>query len=112
MKKMISLILVVMMVISLAVTNPTVEEYARWQTDQSFPNRDGAMDDLLAQFTQHMASGAVRKDYVICSVYEYDAHKTLGIALLFFPLDDVIAQADDLRAKYASWLEEINTQQE
>ena len=110
MKKMISLILVVLIIGFLAVTNPTVDEYARWYTDRSFPDRDGAMDDLLARFTEHMATSATRTDYLVCSVYTYDDHKVLGIALMFFPIDDAIAQVEDFRADYADWLAEMTTQ--
>jgi len=111
MKRLFSLFLVVLVIAFLAITNPTLDEYARWYTEQSLPDRDGAMDELLAQFTEHMASTAVRKDYLVCSVFSHnDGSKTLGVALIFIPLDDAIAQADDLRETYSTWLEEINTQ--
>lgn len=110
MKKVFSVFLVVLVIAFLVITNPTTAEYARWYTAESFPEQDSVVDDLLAQFTEYMAGSAVRTDYLVCSVFNYNGHKTLGIALMFVPLDDAIGQAEDIREAYGTWLEDMKGQ--
>lgn len=107
MKKVVSVVLVLVMIAFLVITNPTTMEYAHWYTAKSFPEQDSVVDDLLAQFSEYMAASAVRTDYLVCSVFSHNGHKTLGIALLFVPLDDAIDQAEDIREAYGSWLEDM-----
>ena len=106
MKKIISVLLVVVLLAFLVISNPTSEEFGRWYAQKCFPEADNAVDQLMENFTQYLAQGAVRKDYLVCSVYTYDGHTTLGIALQFIPVDELSGQVTDLRAGFAAWLEE------
>lgn len=107
MKKVFSVFLVVLIIAFFVITNPTTAEYAHWYTEKSFPEQDSVVDDLLAQFTEYMAASAERTDYLVCSVFSHNDHKTLGVGLMFFPLDDAIGQAEDIREAYATWLEDM-----
>lgn len=105
MKKLISLLLVAALLVFLCTTNPTTEEFAAWYADQTNLDNDGsAMDQAMAAFTEYLARSAERSDYLVCSVFSYDGHKTLGIGLMFFPIDSLSEQVDDLRSDYANWL--------
>ena len=53
---------------------------------------------------EHLALGAERTDYLICSLFTFNHHKTLGVGLMFFPVDSLNAQMEDLRSSYADWL--------
>lgn len=106
MKKVISLVLIAALLAFLVISNPTTEEFSQWYARQCYPEESGTMDQLLENFTQYLAQGAVRRDYLVCSVYTHDGHTTLGIALQFFPVDELSAQVADLRAGYAEWLAE------
>lgn len=106
MKKLISLLLAVALVAFLVISNPTSEEFGQWYAQQCSNGSGGAIGQLKDGFTEYLAQQAVRDDYLICSVYTYDDHTTLGIALQFIPVDELSDQAADLRADYAQWLEE------
>lgn len=106
MKKIISLLLAVVLIAFLAISNPTSEEFGRWYAQQCSGDNSGTIGQLKDGFTEYLAQRAVRKDFLIFSVYTYDGHTTLGIALQFIPVDELSVQAADLRADYAEWLEE------
>lgn len=90
----------------LVVSNPTTEEFSQWHARQCYPEESGnALDQFLEGMTQYLAQGAVRDNYLVCSVYTYNGHTTLGIALQFIPVDSLSDQISDLREGYAAWLE-------
>lgn len=108
MKTIISLLLVVALFAFLCVTNPTTEEFAAWYTNQieEAVGSDASMfEEAFTVFAGHLATYAQRDDYTVCSVFTYDGHKTLGIGLMFFPIDALSEQAGGLRDVYAEWLE-------
>ena len=110
MKKLISLILVAAILFFLSVTNPTTEEFADWyarQTETQLGTDSTVFDQLLSSFSGFLAGQAQRDNYGICSVFTYNGQKTLGIGLMFFPLEPLNEQAEDLRSIYADWLESI-----
>ena len=106
MKKIISLLLAVVLIAFLAISNPTSEEFARWYAQQCSDDNGGTIGQIKDGFTEYLAQRADRDDYLICSVYTYDGHTTLGIALQFIPVDELSVQVADLRADYADWLED------
>ena len=108
MKKIISLLLVVVLLAFLCLTNPTTEEYAAWYTkrvEDAIGSDASMFDQALTAFAGHLAGYAHRDNYTVCSVFTYDGHKTLGIGLMFFPIDSLSEQVDNLRDAYADWLE-------
>lgn len=105
MKKMVSLLLAAALFAFLVISNPTAEEFGRWYARQCHDEDGGAIGQVKEGFTEYLAQRAERDDYLICSVYTYDGHTTLGIALQFIPVDELSVQAADLRADYAQWLE-------
>ena len=105
MKKILTALVLILIVAFLAITNPTVEEYAAWYAEQSNPQQDSFLDELLASYAEYMAENATRTSFLVGSVFEYDGHKTLGVAMLFFPLDTVDSYVQDFREGYADWLE-------
>lgn len=107
MKKLFCLILVVLLVAFLFLTKPTPAEFAEYYAQQNFSD-ETILDGLMQEFVLHMASQADYQDYGICRVFEYNGSQTLGIALTFWPLDDLTQQAEDLRAEYAQWLDQAN----
>ena len=106
MKKLISLLLAAALIAFLVISNPTTKEFGRWYARQCTEEDSGALSNIKEGFTEYLAQRAIRDDYLICSVYTYDGHTTLGIALQFIPVDELSDQAADLRADYAEWLEE------
>lgn len=106
MKKLISLLLAAVLVAFLILTNPTTEEFAVWYGQQTVTDADASiLEQTLSSFAAYLANGAERDNYLVCSIFTYDGHKTLGIGLRFFPLDALAEQAADLRSTYAAWLE-------
>ena len=106
MKDLISLLLAAALVAFLAISNPTTEEFAQWYAVQCSEGGDTPLDSIKDGFTEYLAQRAVRDNYLVCSVYTYDGHATLGIALQFIPVDGLSEQVADLRADYAQWLKE------
>ena len=107
MKKLISLLLVVALLAFLCMTNPTTEEFASWYTAQAEEALDvegDIVDQLRATLSTQLAARAERDSYMICSVFTYKEHKTLGIGLMFFPIDSLSEQVEELRGAYADWL--------
>ena len=105
MKKIISLLLVAALLGFLCMTNPTTEEFAGWYAEQTaYPETGTVLDDASAAFTAYLARGAERSDYLICSVFTFNGHKTLGIGLMFFPVDSLSEQVDAFRTGYIEWL--------
>ena len=105
MKKIISLLLVAALLGFLCMTNPTTEEFAVWYVEQTvFPKTGTVLDDAAVAFAEHLARGAERSDYLVCSVFTINDHKILGIGLMFFPVDSLSEQVDDLRSGYVEWL--------
>lgn len=107
MKQIISLLLVAALLVFLCMTNPTTEEFAAWYTTQAEEALDAegdVVDQLLASLRTQLAARAERDSYMICSVFTYKEHKTLGIGLMFFPIDSLSEQVADLRNAYAEWL--------
>lgn len=107
MKKLFSLILVIVLIAFLVLTKPTPAEFAQYYAEQNFSD-ETILDDLMQSFVLHMASQADYRDYGVCRVFTYNGSQTLGIALTFWPLDDLTQQAEDLRSEYAQWLEQAN----
>lgn len=105
MKKLIALVLVIALIGFLALTKPTTDEFARWYAEQTL-TEDTWMSDLMQNFVMHMAAKADCQDYVVCRIFEYNGEKVLGVALTFWPLDDLTQQAENLRSEYAQWLEQ------
>ena len=107
MKKIISILLIAALLCFLCMTNPTTEEFAAWYTTQAEEALDAEgdiVDQLLASLRTQLAARAERDSYMICSVFTYKEHKTLGIGLMFFPIDSLSEQVADLRNAYAEWL--------
>lgn len=106
MKKSISLLLVIVLLAFLVLTNPTTEEFVAWYGEQTALDEDASiMEQTMATFVSLLAKRADRDNYLICSVFNYGGHKTLGIGLRFFPIDDLSEQMADLRSEYAQWLD-------
>lgn len=105
MKKIISILLIAALLYFLCMTNPTTKEFAVWYADQTeFLETGTFLDDASLAFAEHLAMGAARTDYLICSIFTFNNHKTLGVGLMFFPVDSLNAQMEDLRSSYADWL--------
>ena len=108
MKKIISLLLVAALLAFLCLTNPTTEDFAQWYADEAEAILDvnsGIVDDLLTNLTGQLATRAERDNYMICSVFTYREHTTLGIGMVFIPIDSLGEQLADLREAYADWLD-------
>ncbi len=108
MKKFISLLLVVALLSFLYVTNPTTEEFAAWYTEQAedaLPANATILDQVFTSFRGLLAETAQRDDFLFGSLFTYNGHRTLGIGLMFFPLDSLSDQVQDLRSTYADWLD-------
>ncbi len=108
MKQIISLLLVVALLAFLCMTNPTTEEFAAWYTAQAEETLDAEgdiVDQLLSTLSTQLAARAERDNYMICSVFTYKEHKTLGIGLMFFSIDSLSEQVEELRDAYADWLD-------
>lgn len=101
-----SLLLLAALVCFLCVTNPTGEEFSSWYVQQSLAGApDPVFDEVSDAFCEHLNETAQRRDYLLCSVFSYEGRQTLGIGLMFFPVDSLSAQAENLRADYADWLD-------
>lgn len=108
MKQIISLLLVIALLAFLCVTNPTTEEFADWymeQTRESLDDGASILEQVFSTFTAHLADHARCDNYRLFSVFSYNGQKTLGIGLMFFPLDSLDEQAGGLREAYAEWLD-------
>ena len=108
MKQIISLLLVAALLAFLCMTNPTTEEFAAWYTAQAGEALDAEgdiVDQLLSNLSTQLATRAERDSYMICSVFTYKEHKTLGIGLMFFSIDSLSEQVEELRDAYADWLD-------
>ena len=106
--KFISILLVIALLAFLFATNPTNEDFATWyiaKAEDSLSEDASVLDQLVTAFTSHLAVAAHRDDYKFCSVFTYGDHKTLGIGLMFFPLDPIAEQADALIDAYADWVQ-------
>ena len=108
MKKFISLLLVAALLCFLFVTNPTTEEFAAWyarQAEKSLSTESNVLNQVLVSFRGLLAETAHPDNYLCCSVFTYNGHRTLGVGLMFFPLDSLGEQFQDLRSTYAEWLD-------
>ena len=106
MKNLICIILTILILCFLFVTNPTTDEYIEWYTQQTLSELPETMNNSISGlFIAQMAQRAERSDYLFCSVYTYNDHTTVGIAMRFFPVDDLTQQIAMLRSEYAAWLE-------
>lgn len=106
MKKFIAIVFILVFAGFLVVTNPTTDDFAAWYSEQVYPSGDTFLDDLLANFTTDLARSAERKDFFLCSVFTYKDQQTLGVAMMFFPLDDLNDQIKTFRQAYSDWLED------
>lgn len=106
MKQFLSLLLSVALLCFLCVTNPTTDEFADWYADQSLDDMSASVSGQISDaYAQFLALDTQRSDYLFCSVFTYHGNKTLGIGLMFFPVDSLQEQLGALRSGYASWLE-------
>ena len=106
--KFISTLLVIALLAFLFATNPTNEQFATWyiaQAENSLSEDASVLDQILTSFTSHLAVAAHRDDYKFFSVFTYNGHKTLGVGLMFFPLDPLAEQANALIDSYAEWVQ-------
>ncbi len=104
MNSRLRLFLVIAIIVGgLAAVNPGLDEfyaYVQKQTEMSVSSVDKPMRDLMVGISKDalaeaQAQGAVRKDYVICSIFvinnerEKKIHKVLGFAKkIFIPLNE------------------------
>ena len=63
------------------------------------------LDQVFTSFRGLLAETAQRDDFLFGSLFTYNGHRTLGIGLMFFPLDSLSDQVQDLRSTYADWLD-------
>lgn len=106
--KFISILLVIALLAFLFATNPTNEDFATWyiaKAEEALSEDASVLDQIVNAFTSHLAVAAHRDDYKFCSVFTYGGHKTLGVGLMFFPLDPITEQADALIDAYADWVQ-------
>ena len=109
MKKIISLLLAAVLLAFLCLTNPTTEDFAEWYAEEAEAILDvnsSIVEDLLTNLTGQLATRADRDNYMICSVFTYQEHTTLGIGMVFIPMDSLGEQLADLRESYADWLDD------
>ena len=105
MKRLISLLLVVVFLAFLILTKPSGQEFGEWYANQTLSSGT-VMDTLMHSMLVKMASNAEYQDYLVCRIFSYNDQKVLGVALTFWPLDGLAQQAEDFREEYAGWLGE------
>lgn len=105
MKKLFAMVLAVLLVGFLAVTNPTAGEFAKWYSDRMVED-DSFLQAVQESYIQYLEEKTNTNNCMLFSVFEYEGHRTLGIAMLYFPLDAMEEQIGAFRERYAQWLEE------
>ncbi|MFW5790130.1 MAG: DUF4359 domain-containing protein [Bacillota bacterium] len=91
------ILLILIIMILMAVTNPGLDDYANWITEQSNGETSSQLENLISNFVgEPMIKRTTRRDnYIIFSVYETEIpdsdeerSRTIGIFGNFFVLNN------------------------
>lgn len=107
MKQFLSRLLIAVLLLFLFASNPTTDEFAHWYVSESFSDAAFPIPEFLENaFSQHLADGTQRSNYLLCSVFTYNGSMTLGIGHRFYPVDELNQQFDALQNEFTAWAEQ------